>query len=637
MPTPDFPTYAQSFFPIHLVFEDDMTTLLSVVEAEVDLAIGECFDIRLVVKSTTERMLSRLLRAPVSVQFDDEPFVKEIRGIVRRARLVSAEPSGASLYEVWISPPYWRLSRRRNHRIFMGMSVFEIADAVLAEHKLEPLIVGPRTAPKREYTVQYGEDDLHLVQRLLADEGWVASPSLELARLRVVENTQIEGPLGPDLPYADHRASKPATPHVFEVRLLTEMIIGRAVTVDYDWQKPSFVVEGESELFTDFDLEHYEYEVGEVSTTTAATKRAKDTLMAAHSQNYKLECVANCLLEPGTRFKITDHPRYELADPYLVVRSRSTWARTATDAVVARHAYDCLDAIEPYKPRRLEKPRIHGVQTARVVGAPGVEIDVDEHGRVVVEFFWDRRRTATGTTSRRIRVSSAWAGAGLGFEAVPRVGDEVIVAYLDGDADQPLVVGRVHNPTRPNPLKLPSEQTASVWRSRSTPASDGFNEIRMEDKAGAEVLSMHAQQDFAIVALRDAKTEIGRNETHEVRGDYTSRTKGSGDIGFEAGFQMGTPNGGTISARTLDLRGRDASSVATASNRLAGAEVSVEAEGGLAMSGKAVTITGESITLVSGGSKIEVTAEGVTITAPKITVNASGTCDVKGSPILLNC
>lgn len=632
----------ESFLPVHLVFEANGGVPFPVIEAEVELALGECFSIRLVVKSPTpDARLTDFLRSPVSVRFDGEGEVPAIRGIVRKARLLSVEPGGVTLFEVRVAPPYFRLEKRRNHRIFMALSVFEIADTVLAEHGLEPLITGTHTSPKREYTVQYGEDDWHLVRRLLADEGWILTPSLELGRLRVVADTRIEGPIAPDLPFIDHRVAKPSTPHAFEAELLTEVILGRAVTVDYDWQKPIFVVEGEKQLSQDLDLENYEYEVGEASTDADAGKRADDTIRAAHSQNHQLACSTNCLLPPGARLKILGHPRYELDDPYVAVRSRSTWAPSASGEVVARHAYQCLDAVHPYKPLRLDKPRIHGVQTARVVGEPGAEIDVDEHGRVIVEFFWDRRRLGSSAAainaSRRIRVSSAWAGAGYGFEALPRVGDEVIVAYLDGDADQPLVVGRVHNPTRPNPLSLPAEKTASVWRSRSTPGGDGFNEIRMEDRAGAELLSMHAQQDFASAVERDAKTTVARDESRFVGRDFTSRTMGTGDMGFERGFRIDTPNGGSMSAKTLELRGHRSCSVATATNALRGGEVTIEAKGLVSIDGKPVTIHGDTIKLTAGASSIELGNDGITISGPKITIKASGDCNVNGSAIFLNC
>jgi type VI secretion system secreted protein VgrG len=166
------------------------------------------------------------------------------------------------------------------------------------------------------------------------------------------------------------------------------------------------------------------------------------------------------------------------------------------------------------------------VQSAIVVGAAGQEIDVDKHGRVQVEFHWDRRALHVGTT-RRVRDSQGWAGASFGFVTLPRVGDEVIVAYLDGDPDEPVIVGRVHNAASISPLQLPAEKTQSIWKSRSTPGGAGFNAILMDDAAGAELLALKAQRDFRTDVGRSALTQITEDQTIEVGGQQTTVLKRS--------------------------------------------------------------------------------------------------------------
>jgi type VI secretion system secreted protein VgrG len=153
---------------------------------------------------------------------------------------------------------------------------------------------------------------------------------------------------------------------------------------------------------------------------------------------------------------------------------------------ISTRTLTCIDQHELYIPPQRPKPRIHGTQSAIVVGAPGQRSTLDKLGRVQVEFHWDRRGLHVGTT-RRVRVSQSWAGAGF-VRDVLRVGDEVIVTYLDGDPDEPIIVGRVHNAATIRRSSSPAEKTVSVWRSKSSPGGDGFNEIRMEDPHGAERL-----------------------------------------------------------------------------------------------------------------------------------------------------
>ncbi len=321
----------------------------------------------------------------------------------------------------------------------------------------------------------------------------------------------------------------------------------------------------------------------------------------------------------------------------LVLESKSSW-RLSDDGVSARHTLVCRGSTKPHKVRRLPKPRIAGVQTAKVVGPPGSEIDVDEQGRVQVEFHWDRRRIGAIGASRRIRVSQGWAGVGHGFVTLPRVGDEVVVAYLDGDADQPLVVGSVHNPTRPNPLKLPEDKTVSVWRTRSSPGGEGYNEIRLDDRAGAERFSTHAQRDFEAVVENDSSTVVRRNETRRVDGDFTSRTRGVGDMRFEEGFELSTPNQATISAKRVETRSGTSTTTTRGKSRAQAGEIEQSADGTMSLSGKCVTVKGDgSIELSVGASSIRITSGGITIKGPTITISATGLCDVKGAPIQLNC
>jgi len=192
-------------------------------------------------------------------------------------------------------------------------------------------------------------------------------------------------------------------------------------------------------------------------------------------------------LRPGTIITI-EGPPHPALDPRLggwLVTSLSIDGSAQGEWTVRATA---VPAREPYRPaRRTPKPRAEGVQSAVVVGPAGEEIHTDEHGRVRVQFPWDREGTLDEHSSCWLRVAQGWAGAGFGLFALPRVGQEVLVAFMAGDPDPPVVVGRVSNALNPPPLKLPDERTQSVWRSASSPGGGGFNEIRLEDRRGSEL------------------------------------------------------------------------------------------------------------------------------------------------------
>ena len=207
----------------------------------------------------------------------------------------------------------------------------------------------------------------------------------------------------------------------------------------------------------------------------------------------------------------------------------------------------------PYRPPHRKRPLIFGTQSARVVGdGPEGTVDVDELGRVKVELRWDRRNLwqndapGKGNPTRRVRVAQAWAGPGYGFVTLPRVGDEVIVAYSDGNPDEPLVIGRVHNAVSVTPLNLPEAQkTLSVWKSQSFGPNgpvEGSSYISMDDAAGAEVLAMQAQRDFAFFVGRNATTMVTADEATTIRGSQTLSVTGNQTI--RIGGKRSPPPGG---------------------------------------------------------------------------------------------
>ncbi len=297
-----------------------------------------------------------------------------------------------------------------------------------------------------------------------------------------------------------------------------------------------------------------------------------------------------------------------------------------------------MDAtICPFRPPRRAKPRVHGTQTAFVVGGYGKEIDVDPLGRVDVEFRWDRRDRKIGGLSRRVRVSQGWAGPGSGFVMLPRVGDEVIVSYLDGDPDEPIVIGRVHNAVIATPLTLPKEQTQSVWRSRSSPGGAGFNQILMEDAAGAERLDLRAERDFRTDTGRNSATTVGVDQSTKIGGHSSIVVAGTQSISAGAVAISAGPykiNAQTVTINASVAMTRSAGDVMkdnSTNHFIETGGLWVSATSIVQMMASRILLQGDAeVTLVSGGSAITITPGGITIAS-------KGPVTVTGSIIKLNC
>ncbi|MFS8069356.1 MAG: type VI secretion system Vgr family protein, partial [Byssovorax sp.] len=485
----------------------------------------------------------------VGVSFHDEPFLFQIEGMVRRMRQLSAEPTGVSRYEILVVPTLWLTTRRRDHRIFQDKSVVEVVAEVLRGYggRIPELESSTGDHAPREYCVQYGETDYDFICRILADEGisfffnhdqklssapaQSRSPSsiLTLVDDTTVFSLELEGAVQFAPPAGGLRATRP---HVQRV-LVSSGVETSAVTIrDYDFERPAFKLEAKeaaaAPLFTrETELEAYTYEVGQF-TTADGKDRAAQLLEEGRTGREVYELEASFALAPGTRLSLEGHPNEDANGDKLVVQARTRVSLDTQGSPVASHLLQCTSAAERYRPARRPKPRIHGTQTAFVVGKKvgEDEIEVDKYGRVKVHFTWDRRDSSfEGKPTRFIRVSQAWAGQGYGMVLLPRVGDEVIVAYLDGDLDEPLIVGRVHNAVYTSPLNLASADdfTVSIWKSRSSPADkdsseDRYNMVRMQDKAGAEMLELRAQRDFHHETLHDSSAEVGHNQSIQVKG-----------------------------------------------------------------------------------------------------------------------
>jgi type VI secretion system secreted protein VgrG len=327
----------------------------------------------------------------------------------------------------------------------------------------------------------------------------------------------------------------------------------------------------------------------------------------------------------------------------------------------ATHLLECIEKDALFFPERRPKPKIHGTQTAFVIGdAPEGTVEVDAMGRVKLAFRWDRRDPTGGAPTRMVRVSQGSAGSGFGLVTLPRVGEEVVVTYADGDPDEPLVVGRVHNATVVTPLLLPDkDKTLMLWRSRSFSPSgpgSGFNQILMDDMQGRERLELHAERDFKSETGRMSVTSVGKNEKKRVRGSSSTsiggaQTISSGSTSHNTGpYKLQADKIEEIAAGEFDTTAairRDTSLTHDIQTQV----MTVTSFGAIQVSTADFYLDAPRIVLITNAAsvfldwdKIQLTSHGsIELEAPNIKLTSSGTIeingavvDIKGQPIKLN-
>jgi type VI secretion system secreted protein VgrG len=502
--------------------------------------------------------------------------------------------------------------------------VQEIVDAVLATYggrvpQSAKTLAG--SSARREYVVQYGETDWSFLCRILADNG-IASyfDHAHGSAWTLVDDTSAMAPEGPGapIPFVDPTqlatlaTGAASTPHVLTAVVKTGIETSAVTIRDFDFTKPDYLLQaknaaeaGEAEEA----LEAYTFEVGQFDRQADGDARAARLLEADRCPRRRIACTASFALPPGVRISLTDHPRADLCTELLVVSARTVMEGDTRGT----HELELLDLTTRYRPARLPKPRIAGTQTAMVVGAEGEEIDVDKHGRVLVEFRWDRRDQHAGAPSRRVRVAQGWAGADRGFVTLPRIKDEVIVAYLDGDPDEPIVVGRVHNGVSTSPLNLPADKAISVWRTKSTPGGAGFNQILLDDAAGAERMDLHAQRDFRSDTGRNSTTTVGNDQELTVQGNQKITITGSQTVSVKGAKRLGVAGGTFVDGHDMTINGKKIMVDATHVD-VGASEIVLHSEG-------TITLMATSIKLDANGSTFEMNGDEIVLKSPMIKLN----------------
>ncbi|MCE0462677.1 MULTISPECIES: type VI secretion system Vgr family protein [Pseudomonas] len=496
--------------------------------------LGRLFNYELQLHSLDNAIdLNQVLGKPMCVSMQlDGGGERHFHGIVARFSQNVDQGQFAS-YQATLRPWLWLLTRTSDCRIFQNLTIPQIIKQVFRDlgfSDFEDALSRPYR--EWEYCVQYRETSFDFVSRLMEQEGIYYFFRHEQGRhvlvLADAYGAHAKAPGYESVPYYPKNDQHRERDHINGWHLAQEVQPGSLELNDYDFQRPSARIDVRSAMprpHAAGDYPLYDYP-GTYVQSADGEHYARTRIEALQTQHEQVELAGNARgLGSGHLFSLTGFNRQDQNREYLIVGARyylsqeSGETSVGTPSAQFESSLTCIDAQQSYRPLPItHRPVVKGPQTALVVGPKGEEIWTDQYGRVKVHFYWDRHDQSNENSSCWIRVSQAWAGKNWGSMQIPRIGQEVIVSFLEGDPDRPIITGRVYNAEQTVPYDLPANATQSGMKSRSskggTPAN--FNEIRMEDKKGAEQLYIHAERNQDIVVEVDESHSVGNDRNKSI-------------------------------------------------------------------------------------------------------------------------
>ena len=550
------------------------------------------------------------------------------------------------LYRARVVPYLRWLSLERDCRIFQNKSVPDIVKEILQDSKLPTdrfdFRLQASYAPV-EYCVQYRETDLDFVSRLLEEEGifYFFEHSDKKHLLVFADGTvaykEIAGESG--VTYNFSQGIAPKEECIYRFSFSRQVRSGKMTRRDYNFEKPTLDLKKEEQAKVHEKLEVYDYP-GRYAEPDRGKQLSKVRLEESMTYYEAADGESTCVrLVPGFKFSLSDHEHGEYNRDYfltkLVTRGeqpQSLQEASGSGGVEFSYSsrFTAIPASVPFRPARVTpKPVVEGIQTATVTGPKGEEIYTDKYGRVKVKFHWDRVGDHDEKSSCWIRVSSTFAGGQYGSIFTPRIGQEVVVDFLEGDPDRPLVTGSVYNADQMPPYELPGEKTKSTTKTNSSLGGKGFNEIRFEDKKGEEQMFVHGEKDADIRIKNDRREWVGQDRHLVVVRDKIEKVERDAHalVGREERLEV-------TADRHRKVGGLEAIEVVKSRSLTVGGDVIEVFKGSHSeqvtsnlyiKTGKhAVIEGGSSFCFKMGGNFITIDPSGVTIKGTMVKINAGG-------------
>ena len=532
-------------------------------------------------------------------------------------------------YQLTLVPQLAYLGHRFNQRIFQNRSVPQIIAQVLKDHGILGNAFSFNLAtpfPAREYCVQYNESDLDFIQRLCEEDGlhYHFQHSAQGHHLAFGDDQTYFRQLPDSVPYRPGSGMVAQRPCIQSFDLHLETRSTRATLRDYDFKQPGARLENSACVLHSLpqpDLEDYRYP-GRYNRDEHGRQLNRRQLEGHRSDSRRASGKSNePQLVSGHFLLLAEHPQPDWNRLWLLTqlthegRQPQVLEESAANPGVAdsdfRQGYRNTFLATPWEvffrpPLQARKSRRLNTQTAIVTGPPGEEIHCDEYGRVKVKFHWDRSDETGAQSSCWLRVASSWAGPGHGAMTLPRVGMEVLVTFLEGDPDQPLITGCLPNQCHPPTYPLPAHKTRSVFKSRSSPGGGGSNELRIEDRKGEEQIYLHAQRDWQQHIGRNLSVTVG-HERHEC-------------VTADSYCELKAQEHHTVHQdRRVEVKGDDSLLVGGSQQVKTGLGYFVEAgkEIHLRAGAKVVIDAGEQLTFKVGAHFIKLDANGITLNGPE--------------------
>ncbi|RTZ16722.1 type VI secretion system tip protein VgrG [Vibrio aquaticus] len=527
-----------------------------------------------------------------------------------------------TFYSMVLVPSLERLSLRQNSRIFQGVSVPEIVSILLQEMGIFDYAFSLKhDHQKRDYCVQYRETDLAFLHRLMAEEGMVYSFSHQVSKHTIVftdSNVGLEH-LSHPIEYNPNSGSSEGAAYISQLIESHQITSSDTVLQEYSFKKPEHRFMQKAANNDGQPYEHFVFP-GRYHNQASGKIRSQSQLDYLQRSQHIGQVLSNEMrLGAGLCFTLGDGEGERVTKDWQVVALSITATQPqaleeegGVGATTYHNEALLIPANKAWKREPLTKPVADGATIAVVVGPENEDIYTDEYGRVKLHFLWDRYSNGNELSSCWVRVSQSSAGSEYGVMAIPRVGHEVIVSFINGDPDQPLVTGRTHNANNSPSYSLPKHKTKMVIRSESYQGS-GFNELSFEDSSGAEQVYMHAQKDLKAQVNNDHTTHVHHDAHLLVGNDQYTQVK------QDAHLKVTSDSYTTIKDRLSEQIGASFNQkVAGRFSAKSGREIVLQS------GAKLVVESGAEVTLKVGGSFVSVDGSGVHLVGPAINLNAGG-------------
>jgi type VI secretion system secreted protein VgrG len=595
-------------------------------------------------------------RVTAGIVLNDVQGTRWINGIVASFEQCAGDME-FNIYRARIVPALWQLTLVANCRVFQNKSVMDIVKSVIGDYGLSISDKTSKIYKPLDYCTQYSESDFHFVSRLLEENGifyWFDHTDQDHTIVFADGRTAYaECPVSATIPFALNTKGEEGSygSFVTEISSTATMVTGKHSTYDFDFRPYNRIeaaMQASASPYGKNGFEQYHYPAGvegyfkQVTVQGVAdmetlflsgNAEASDAVAEVYSggANARSFCA-------GFTFTLDKHPRGALNRKYLLtsVSMRAgqspSWRSEAGVEYAYSNTFSAVSSDIVFQPPRTAvKPRIFGPQTAKVVAPGGEDMYIDKYGRVCVQFFWDRTRSPNTIDNTWVRVAQNWAGNGWGIYFWPRIDDEVVVQFLNGDPDNPVVAGSVYNGVNMPKYALPDHSTRSGLYTRSSKGGSAANanELRFEDKKGSEQIFLNAEMDMDHRTEHDHRRWVGNNDslfvkenqTEQVGGDVNREIKGNQVEKVDGKLDLGVSS--DITAKTdgnLSVKVGSNHAEKTGMNYSLDAGMEAYIKAGMSI----VIEAGMELTLKAAGGFINIGPAGVAISGTMVLINSGG-------------